>query len=211
MQLSPAESAQLAKSLSERLLDAKTGFDGVAHFDPYHAALYSTDASIYQIQPVGVLVPRNAASVQAAVKLAQEFRLPLVARGAGTSLSGQSIGPGLIVDFSQFCREILELDPEARTVRVQPGVVLDQLNTAAAQHGLQFGPDVATSSRATIGGMIGNNSAGARSIWHGKTVDNVISLDVVMSDASTATFGPLTAPELQREQARGDLVGHAYR
>jgi FAD/FMN-containing dehydrogenase/Fe-S oxidoreductase len=211
MQLSPAESAQLAKSLSERFAEAQPCFNGVAHFDPYHAALYSTDASIYQIQPVGVLIPRDAASVQTAMRLAAEFRLPLVPRGAGTSLSGQSIGQGLIVDFSQFCHEILEIDAEARTARVQPGVVLDQLNAAAAKHGLQFGPDVATSSRATIGGMIGNNSAGSRSILQGKTVDHVQSLDVVLSDGDRARLAPLTAAGLETAKNEAGLLGSIYR
>ena len=114
---------------------------------------------------------------------AAEHGLPIIPRGGGTSLSGQSIGAGLIIDFSKYMQRI-EIDPTSRTARVQPGVVLDQLNAAAAPHGLQFGPDVATSSRANVGGMIGNNSAGARSIWHGKTVDNVIALDVVLSDGT---------------------------
>ncbi len=141
-----------------------------------------------------------------ATQAAIENGLALVPRGGGTSLSGQSIGAGLIIDFSKYMNRI-EIDPLSRTARVQPGVVLDRLNAAAAPHGLQFGPDVATSSRANVGGMIGNNSAGARSIWHGKTVDSVISLDVVLSDATTITFAPLAPEELAWQQARGDLAG----
>src|SRR5205823_13631874 len=119
----------------------------------------------------------------------------------GTSLSGQPIGPGLIVDCSKYLDQILEVDPEARTARVQPGVVLDQLNRAVARHGLQVGPDVATASRANLGGMIGNNSAGARSLVYGKTCDHVRRLNVLLSDGSPAEFGPLTVPEWERRAA----------
>ena len=203
MNVTPAQSLELTKSLQNRL-------SGEVFFDEYQRALYSTDASIYQIMPIGVVLPRSRDDVVCIVQAAVEHNLALIPRGGGTSLSGQSIGAGLIIDFSKFMNRI-EIDPTARTARVQPGVVLDQLNMAAAAHGLQFGPDVATSSRANVGGMIGNNSAGARSIWHGKTVDNVIELDVVLSDGSTTTFAPLTSEQLQQQQTRADLVGHIHR
>src|SRR5205085_4847790 len=125
-------------------------------------------------------------------------------RGGGTSLSGQSIGAGVILDFSKYFNRILEIDPSAQTARVQPGVVLDVLNAAAAKHGLQFAPDVATSSRANIGGMIGNNSAGARSVWHGKTVDHVIELSTVLAGGAQATFGPQNALDVAR--SNGGLI-----
>src|SRR6266498_2699251 len=131
-----------------------------------------------------------------------EMRVPLTARGGGTSLSGQSIGPGLIVDCSKYLNQILAVDPAARTARVQPGVVLDQLNRVLAARDLQFGPDVATATRANLGGMIGNNSAGARSIVHGKTIDHVLGLDVVLADGRRAAFGPLGADEWD-QHARG--------
>lgn len=203
MQVTPAESAQLIHSLKGRL-------SGEVYSDEYMRALYSTDASIYQIMPLGVVVPRTRDDVVCAVQAAIEHNLAIVPRGGGTSLSGQSIGAGLILDFSKYMRAI-EIDPVSRTARVESGVVLDQLNAAAAPHGLQFGPDVATSSRANIGGMIGNNSAGARSIWHGKMVDSVIALDVVLSDGSPAMFAPLTPLQLQQQQARTDLVGQIHR
>jgi len=203
MNVTPAQSLELAQFLQNRL-------SGDVFFDEYRRALYSTDASIYQIMPIGVLLPRTQEDVVCTVQAAIEHNLALIPRGGGTSLSGQSIGAGLIIDFSKYMNRI-EIDPQARTARVQPGVVLDQLNAAAAPHGLQFGPDVATSSRANIGGMIGNNSAGARSIWHGKTVDNVIELDVVLSDGSTITFAPLTPEQLRQQQSRTDLVGHIHR
>ncbi|MBI3837473.1 MAG: FAD-binding protein [Planctomycetia bacterium] len=203
MNVTPAKSSELANLLKKRL-------SGEVYFDDYQRAIYSTDASIYQIMPIGVVVPRTRDDVVCAVQAAVEHNLALIPRGGGTSLSGQSIGAGLIIDFSKYLNRI-EIDPTSRTARVQPGVVLDQFNAAAAPHGLQFGPDVATSSRANVGGMIGNNSAGARSIWHGKTVDSVIALDVVLSDGSSTTFAPLTPQELRRQQAREDLVGHIHR
>jgi len=178
--------------------------------DNHSRALYSTDASVYQIMPLGIVLPRTREDVVAVQQFAAEEGLAIIPRGGGTSLSGQSIGAGLIIDFSKHMRAI-DIDPISMTARVQPGVVLDQFNAAAAPHGLQFGPDVATSSRANVGGMIGNNSAGARSIWQGKTVDSVIALDVVLADGSCATFGPRTAEELALDQNRGDLAGHCAR
>jgi FAD/FMN-containing dehydrogenase/Fe-S oxidoreductase len=203
MNVTPAQSSELANSLKKNL-------SGEVYFDEYQRALYSTDASIYQIMPLGVVVPRTRDDVVCAVQTAVEYGLAIIPRGGGTSLSGQSIGAGLIIDFSKYLNRI-EIDPTSRTARVESGVVLDQLNAAAAPHALQFGPDVATSSRANVGGMIGNNSAGARSIWHGKTVDNVIALDMVLSDGSTTTFAPLTPQELAHKQSRHDLVGQIHR
>src|SRR5207302_4922107 len=168
---------------------------GEVRFDAASRRLYSTDASIYQIEPLGVVIPKTVADLHAAVQIAAEMRVPLTARGGGTSLSGQSIGPGLVLDCSKYLNQILAIDPEARTVRVQPGVVLDQLNRALAADGLQFGPDVATASRANLGGMIGNNSAGARSIIYGKTLDHVRRLGVVLADGSQTEFGPLSGDD----------------
>src|SRR5207249_5585108 len=142
---------------------------GEVRFDATSRRLYSTDASIYQIEPLGVVIPKTLADVVATVQIAAETQTPLTARGGGTSLSVQSIGPGIVLDCSKYLNAILDIDPGARVVRVQPGVILDQLNRALATHNLQFGPDVATASRANLGGMIGNNSAGARSIVYGKT------------------------------------------
>jgi FAD/FMN-containing dehydrogenase len=157
---------------------------GEVRFDPAARRLYSTDASIYQVEPLGVVLPKTVADVVAAVQIAGEMHVPLTARGGGTSLSGQSIGPGVVLDCSKYLHAILDVDPAARVARVQPGVVLDQLNRALAPHGLQFGPDVATASRANLGGMVGNNSAGVRSIVYGKTIDHVRRLGVVLADGS---------------------------
>src|SRR5262245_47301749 len=168
--------------------------DGEVRFDEASRRLYSTDPSIYQISPAGVVIPRTPHALHTAVQIALEMRVPVTARGGGTSLSGQSIGPGLIVDCSKYLNQILEIDPVGRTARVQPGVVLDQFNRALAGFNLQFGPDVATASRANLGGMIGNNSAGSRSIVYGKTLDHVRRLSVILADGTPAEFGPMSDP-----------------
>jgi FAD/FMN-containing dehydrogenase/Fe-S oxidoreductase len=183
---------------------------GEVRFDLTSRKLYSTDASIYQIEPLGVVIPRSVEDVVATVQIAAEMRISITARGGGTSLSGQSIGPGVVMDCSKYLSNILEIDPSAHIGRIQPGVVLDTLNRAAGEHGLQFGPDVSTSSRANLGGMIGNNSAGSRSIVYGKTIDHVRRLDVVLSDGTRSSFGPVNAGEWQRCSAGSTLEGAIY-
>ena len=153
--------------------------------------LYSTDASIYQIEPIGVVVPRTVEDVITCVQIAAEQGLPILPRGAGTSQGGQAIGEALIVDTSKYLRGISDLDVEAETVRVEPGVVLDDLNEHLAPSGLFFPVDVATSSRATIGGMAGNNSAGSRSIRYGVMAERVKAIDAVLSDGSKVSIGEL--------------------
>ncbi len=180
---------------------------GGARFDSYTRHLYSRDASMYAIEPLGVVFPRDAAEVAAVVSTAAAFGVPVLPRGAGTSLAGQTVGRAIVMDFSRHMSRILGLDAEARLARVQPGVVQEQLNRAAAAHGLMFGPDTSTSNRATLGGMIGNNSAGSHSVRYGSTVDHVLALDVVLSDASTAALGPLSAAELAGRAARPALEG----
>ena len=184
---------------------------GEVRFDDTSRALYATDASHYQIRPLGVVLPRTADDLTATVQIAADLNVPVTARGGGTSLSGQSIGPGIVIDCSKYLNAIGEVDVSARRVRVQPGVVLDHLNRTLATHGLMFGPDVATASRATLGGMIGNNSAGARSIVYKQTVDHVHSLSAVLSDGSRAEFGPLSAAEYERKLESRTREGEAYR
>lgn len=185
--------------------------EGEVRFDAYSRGLYSTDASIYQIKPVGVVIPRNLDDVQRAIQIAAEHGVPILPRGSGTSLSGQTVGTALVIDFSKYLNRILEIDPERCLARVEPGVVLDQLNAAARQHGLQFGPDVATSDRANLGGMIGNNSAGARSILHGKTVDHVRCLNVILADGTRAEFKPVDDDSLAQKKFSGRREGEVYR
>ena len=191
--------------------DLKRTLDGEVGFDSYTRHLFSRDASMYSITPLGVVFPRHADDVAAAVALAGTYGVPVVPRGAGTSLAGQTIGPGLVLDLSRHLRRIVAIDPEERVARVQPGVVQDQLNRAAAAHGLMFGPDTSTSNRATLGGMLGNNSAGSGSVRYGMTIDHVRELDVVLADASRARFGPLTDDERRRRAGLRTLEGDLYR
>ncbi len=166
-----------------RVLDRlRAGIQGDVRFDRLARTMYSVDASIYEIAPLGVVVPKNADDVVAAINICREHGLPIIARGAGTGLTGGAVGSGVVFDLSRYMRRIGLLDREKRTVAVEPGVVLDELNAFLLPHQLQFAPDVATSSRATIGGMIANNSCGAHSIVYGRTVDHVAELDVVLSD-----------------------------
>ena len=156
--------------------------------------LYACDASIYRRLPAATLRAREDGDLEAAVAACREHGVPLTMRGAGTSLAGQAVGRGLVVDCSALAD--VEIDAGARVARVGPGAVLDDLNAAAAEHGLAFGPDVATASRATLGGMIANNSAGARSVVHGLTADHVLALEVILADGTRATLrrgGPAPA------------------
>jgi FAD/FMN-containing dehydrogenase/Fe-S oxidoreductase len=181
------------------------------YFDRGRRGLYATDASLYQIEPLGVVVPRTVADVVQAVTIAGEEGAPVLPRGAATSLSGQTVGPAIVIDFSKYLNRVGVVDRDAMTVRVEPGVVLDRLAAHLKPLGLMFGPDVSTSDRATIGGMIGNNSAGARSLRYGKTVDHVRAVDVVLADGTTATFGPLDGAELDAVCARPDRIGRVHR
>ena len=144
-----------------------------------------------------VAFPATANDVAAAVRVCAQFGVPITARGGGTSQAGQSIGSGVILDCSKYFDRVLEINPTERWARVEPGCVLDDLNLALKPHQLQFAPDISTSNRATIGGMIANNSSGARSVLHGKTIDHVLELTVVLSDGSVTRMKALTEPELE--------------
>jgi FAD/FMN-containing dehydrogenase/Fe-S oxidoreductase len=204
----PVSENVAGQDLARRL---RQELDGEVAFDDYTRHLFARDASMYSITPVGVAFPRHAGDVAAAVSAAAEFGVPLVPRGAGTSLAGQTIGPGLVVDLSRHMNRVLQIDADNRTARVETGVVQDQLNRAAAPHGLMFGPDTSTSNRATIGGMIGNNSAGSGSVRYGMTIDHVRELDVVLSDASLALLAPVDEAERARRAQAATLEGGIYR
>ncbi|HKN98631.1 MAG TPA: FAD-linked oxidase C-terminal domain-containing protein [Pseudonocardiaceae bacterium] len=185
--------------------------DGEVRFDDYTRQLFASDASMYAITPLGVVFPRHADDVVATVTTAAEYGVPIVPRGAGTSLAGQTTGAGIVLDLSRHLHRVLDVAEESRTAVVEPGVVQDQLNTAVAPRGLMFGPDTSTSNRATIGGMIGNNSAGSGSIRYGMTIDHVRELDVVLADGSTARFAPLTEAEWEARSRRQTLEGRIHR
>jgi FAD/FMN-containing dehydrogenase/Fe-S oxidoreductase len=159
-------------------------------FDPLNRGIYSTDASIYQIEPVGVVVPRDAEDIRTVVQIASDAGVPVIPRGGGTGQAGQTIGRALIVDTSKYLRGIDRVDAEVGTATVQPGLVLDHLNAYLRPLGLFFPVDVATANRATLGGMTANNSAGARSIRYGHTVEHVRAIEAVLADGTAARFGP---------------------
>jgi FAD/FMN-containing dehydrogenase/Fe-S oxidoreductase len=184
---------------------------GEVRVDRLSRALYSTDASVYQIVPAGVVLPGTEADVVNVVRACARFGVPLTARGGGTSQAGQSIGPGVILDTSKYLNQIEGIDPAARVARVRPGCVLDDLNRALKPHGLKFAPDISTASRATIGGMIANNSSGARSVIYGKTGDHVLGLKVVLADGSVVETGPLDPAGLETKCLHADLEGMACR
>ena len=163
---------------------------GETRFDAFSRGRYATDASIYQIMPAGVVVPRAATDIAAALDAAREAGLPLTMRGGGTSQCGQTVNSGLIVDCSKYLDRILDLDVEGRRAVVEPGIVLDDLNRALKPHGLWFPVDVSTGSRATIGGIVGNNSCGARSLRYGTTRDNVTRIEGYLADGTGFDFGP---------------------
>ncbi|WP_030670110.1 FAD-binding and (Fe-S)-binding domain-containing protein [Streptomyces sp. NRRL B-1347] len=203
-----AERDELGGELARRL---RADLDGEVRFDSVSRHLFARDASMYAITPLGVVFPRHADDVRAAVAAAVEHGVSVVPRGAGTSLAGQTTGPGIVLDLSRHMRRIVALEPDGRTALVEPGVVQDQLNRAAAPHGLMFGPDTSTSNRATVGGMIGNNSAGSGSLRYGMTIDHVRALDVVLSDATTAHLAPLTAQEHAGRAGLDTLDGRIHR
>src|SRR5215204_45146 len=187
----------------EFLYELHKHFTGDIRTDLASRILYSTDASIYQIEPTGVILPRTQEDLIAAVELAAKYKIPILPRGAGTSLAGQAIGHALILDCSRYLNQIMDINPEAHTAVVEPGVVLSKLNLAAAQHSLMFGPDPASAERATMGGVIANNATGAHSILYGMAADHLISADVIMADGSLAMLG-------ERSTLDNSLVSKLY-
>jgi len=166
------------------IFELRKHFTGDLRLDPASRILYSTDASMYQIEPLGVAIPKTQDDLQSAVELAAKYKIPILPRGAGSSLGGQAIGEALILDCSRWLDSILSIDAEAMTATVEPGVVLSTLNAVSAKHGLTFGPDPASAERATMGGAIGNNATGAHSILYGMTADHLISADVILGDGT---------------------------
>ncbi len=204
--------------LTEFLNELAPRVAGDLRTDAYSRVLYSTDASIYQVMPYGVLFPKTTEDVQEAVKLAAKYGIPLIPRTGGSSLAGQAVGEALIMDMTRYMDQVLEFNEEERWVRVQPGIVLDALNIYLRPYGLQFGPDPASSNRAAMGGIISNNSTGAHSILYGMTADHLLETTVVLNDGSTATFRPLEwhdstndATELDRYLGKPGREGEIYR
>ncbi len=184
---------------------------GEVRFDPYSRVLYSTDASSYQIEPLGVVIPRTRDDVQAVMEIAARHKVPVLARGGGSSLAGQAVGAAVVMDLSKYLRRIVEINPEEGWVRAEPGVVCDALNAALKPHGLMFGPDPASSNRATVGGMLSNNSTGAHSVLYGMTADHVLAADALLSDASPAHFSALDRAGLDAKLESPGREGEIYR
>jgi len=186
----PPVATTSSDSLARRL---GAEIDGEVLFDPFSKGRYATDASIYQIDPIGVTIPRTADDVKRVMKIAADEGIPVLPRGGGTSQCGQTVGHAVVMDVSRHLNRVIEFDPKARTAWVEPGVVLDDLNAFLKPHGLFFPVDVSTSAQATIGGMAGNNSCGARSLHYGTMRDNVIAIDAVLADGTEMQFGELPA------------------
>ncbi|MCK5430654.1 MAG: FAD-binding oxidoreductase, partial [Anaerolineales bacterium] len=190
----PPSSFSPLVDLKNELLKAQI----ILHSDLTTRLLYSTDASIYQIEPLGVVFPRSLDELAASVELAASYHIPVLARGSGTSLAGQAIGEALILDCSRYLNHIIEINPETHTAKVEPGVILSSLNNAAGKYNLQFAPDPSSAERATIGGSLANNATGAHSILYGMAADHLQDADVVLADGSLATFKAIPLDEATR-------------
>jgi len=184
---------------------------GEVRFDARARALYATDASPYELEPIGVVVPIDRDDVVTCVRTCARHRVPVLPRGGGTSLAGQTVGRAVVLDVSKHMTQVLEVDVEGRTATVEAGVIRDQLNALLAPHGLQFTPDVSTTNRAALGGMVANNSAGTRSIKYGKSVDQVIRMTVALSDGSVVTLRELDVAALDQVCEQDDLEGEIHR
>ena len=188
----------------------KANLRGEVHFDMGFRAMYAADSSNYRQLPIGVIVPRDAADVEAALAACRATGAAVLPRGAGTSLAGQCANVAVIFDFSKYMNRLGSIDPEAKLATVEPGVVLDRLREAAEMHHLTYAPDPATHSRCTLGGMIGNNSCGVHGLLGGKVADNVESLDLVLYDGTRMTVGRTSAAELDAAIRGGGRVGQIY-
>src|ERR1700676_2425563 len=197
------QAAELEKELKRTL-------KGEVRFDRGSRALYATDGSNYRQIPIGLVVPRHSEDVVAAVAACRKYGAPVLGRGAGTSLAGQCCNVAVVLDFTKYMNQIVELDPLQQYARVQPGVVLDSLRNKAEAYKLTFAPDPSTHNRCTIGGMIGNNSCGAHSLLGGKTVDNVEELHILLYDGTQLTVGATGDEELELIVQQGGRHGQIY-
>src|SRR5690554_6240106 len=191
--------------------ELKESIEGEVLNDAYSLGLYGTDASIYQIKPLLVVLPKHEADVKKAVGIAAKHSVKILPRGGGTSLAGQTVGEAMVLDFSKYMNKILEINKDERWVRVQPGLVRDELNEKLIKYNLHFAPDPATSSRANVGGMVGNNSSGTKSILYGKTVDHVLSAKVLLADGTILDLYECSAEDYEAKAGKNDREGEVYR
>ena len=185
--------------------------NGALRTDTYSKILYSTDASIYQAMPYGVLIPESDEQVHAAVELAAQYAIPILPRTGGSSLAGQTVNEALVIDMTRHLDQLLEVNTKEKWVRVQPGMVLDQLNIELRPYGFQFGPDPASSNRAAMGGIVSNNSTGSHSIMYGMTADHVLEVHGYLADGSPMHFGALEASEIEKHRQKKGMEGAIYR
>ena len=202
---------QLASAQSALQADLESALPQRCNFTDAGIALYTSDASNYRQVPFGVVLPTSVDDIVTASRVCAEHNTPVLMRGAGTSQNGQTVNNAIIIDCSRHLIRVLEIDPEARTALVEPGVVCDSLKAAAEQFGLTWGPDPATHSRCTLGGMIGNNSCGPRSMLAGKTVENVLELEVLTPGGERFWVGPTSEDELDLIIKSNDERGQIYR
>jgi len=189
----------------------KRRVSGEVRFDPFSRVLYSTDASIYQMEPVGVVIPRNVEDVLAVIEVAKETGVPVLPRAGGTSLAGQTVNHAIVTDFSKYLNQIIEVNQEEQWAKVQPGIVLDDLNRQLLPYNLMYAPDPTTSNRACVGGGVGNNSCGAHSVIYGKTLDHIKEVSVILSDGTQSHFNELDARELEAKLSGAGLESEIYR
>lgn len=199
---------KIHETLEAELRDA---IDGETRFDVFTRKIYSTDASMYAIEPVGVVLPKTGDDVRKTLEIARRHRAAILPRGGGTSLAGQTVGEALVLDFSKYMNRALELNADEGWARVQPGLVQDHFNDYLSPSGFVFGPNTSTSSRATIGGMVGNNSSGSRSIVYGKTVDHVIEASGYFADGEPFSFGPEDADSLEKLMNQDSRSGRLHK
>jgi len=203
----PVDSFSEAAELEREL---KSTVRGEVRFDKGSRALYAADGSNYRQIPIGLVIPRDANDVVSAVAACKKYGAPVLPRGAGTSLAGQCCNVAVVLDFTKYMNRVLEIDALNRVASVQPGIVLDVLQSQVLKHGLMFAPDPSTHSRCTIGGMIGNNSCGTHSLLGGKTVDNVEELRVLLYDGTQLTVGATSDEEFDRIIQKGGRAGEIY-
>lgn len=195
----------------EQLNKLRENFEGEILVDELSRVVYATDASVYREKPAAVVLPKNKNDIKLIISFANQFDIPIIPRAAGTSLAGQVVGNGIVVDISKYMNKILELNVEEKWVRVEPGVVLDELNLYLKKYGLFFGPETATSNRCNLGGMFGNNSCGAHSLLYGSTRDHVLEANVILSDGSEVLFKPLKKEELLAKCEGNSLENKIYK
>jgi len=185
--------------------------EGDFYFDHISKVLYATDASAYREMPLAVALPKSKNDVQNLIRFANNHQCSLIPRGAGTSLAGQVVGSGIVVDFSKYLNHIIEVNPNEKWVRVEPGVVLSELNIHLQKYGLMFGPETSTANRCTIGGMLGNNSCGLHSLIHGSVREHILEVTAFISDGSEVVFGKLTPAEFNEKLSGISLESRIYK